>query len=355
MSKQNNRKVNKNAVKDFLNSNSELNQSNITQNNFDSKLGSALNFYQRNYSVKDSKKFLVELFPNLEEEIERIPDITFHQFMTCGFTAKFIIDNKLTKDFHLETKKFLDEKIEEIKSYKRSGGNHNVNVHKSIEKQLHEKLGVIDEYFDDYIYGRKNDLNIQEYLKQCGFSSMHLRKIKSIYENKVKEFKEIETDKDLQEAYQFITKPRIKKIIQFYEDNMNQIESMIVVSKRRKPVSLKKTTQNAKYLREYEGIVGMSPDKIVGSSVVVLYNVGNRKLSVLYSLSDSKFNVKGTSIIGIDEAQSKTKITKPDIDLSFYMKNNKKVIIDLFNLIKTKPQRSSSRLDGKTIILNVLK
>lgn len=352
----NNRKVNKNAVKDFLTFNSELNQSNITQDNFDSKLGNALNFYRRSYSVKDSKKFLIELFPNLKKEIQRIPDITFHQFMTGGFTAKFIIDNKLTKDFHFETKKFLDEKIEEIKSYKRSGGNHNANVHKSIEKQLREKLGVIDEYFDDYIYGRKNDLNIQEYLKQCGFFfNANLRKIKSNYENELKEFKEIETDKYLQEAYQFITKSQIKKIIQFYEDNINQIESMIVVSKKRKPTSFKKITQNAKYLREYEGIVGMSPDKIVGSSVVVLYNVGNRKLSIIYSLSDSKFNVKGTSIIGIDEEKSKTKITKPDIDLSFYMKNNKKVIIDLFNLIKTKPQRSSSRLDGKTIILNVLK
>ena len=109
------------------------------------------------------------------------------------------------------------------------------------------------------------------------------------------------------------------------------------------------------YLEEFNGVSGLKPKNIEGSVFVVLFNKKNNKLAILQSLENSKFSLKGSKIVEIDSEKSFMKIVKVGIDLEKYKSKNKKTVMSLFNLIKTKGQKSFVKLDENILILNSLK
>lgn len=364
------RKVNPNAIKEFLNASDNAGTTTgITEANFTSKLASSLNYYQRNYNGKDAKEFLIKFRPDVSKFIIGISETQFHPFLTLGFTCKFFLDNQIPISFHTETEKWINEKVEEIKTLKASkkivveGEKPKHDIQKAINNQIRDKIGDIDNYFDTFIVkGKVEEFDIIEYLKKINLSPLHLRKIYNIYLGQKNDIISITEDKDLKEGYSFLSPSRISKIIKFYDTNLEKIDSYIKSNSSRrssvvKKPSIKKMVLNVKYAKDNKelGITSLSPDKILGNTIIFLYNVKTRKLTYLKANDVSGFGIKGTTIQNYNEKNSFCKAVRYSVDLKLFVTSNKTTVLDMFNKLTTKSSIGNGRINSDTLILSVFK
>ena len=383
-------KVNHNSIKEFLDANKELKTGEINSDNFSHKLGLALNFYQRNFDSKDSKKFLLQFKKEIGEYVKKLTESEFNEYTTLGFTCKFLMDNDLPIDFDKDTFTWIENKLNEIKEISSSkkviveaGKTDKRDVQKAILNQIREKMPILDEYFDDIFYGNKNDLDIIEYIKSTGLSSIHIRKIYNIYDKQLQELKtalnskelnkynadgyigELNEEKDLKEAYSFLSSAKLNKIITEQEKELSKIDNYIKLNstrrnsspRKKKPVSIKKVISKVNFLTKSEeyGIVSLSPEKIIGASVVLLFNTKTRKMSVFHASDSRGLQIKGTSIINYNEKTSVIKTIRTNVDISEFSKTKTKSL-KLFEELKTLTSAvNSGRINSDTIILNIYK
>ena len=360
------RKINPNALKDFFAATEEAGTTNgITVENFDRKLSYYLNHCQRTYDLKSSRGFIAKARPELAKQVGALSDKDFNEFKTLGFAFHFLKENKLPEDFHPSTHKWILSKIEELLLLKKEKkevsetSKPRGNIQKAIREQIREKIGEIDAYFDDYVQGVENNLDLIAYIKSCGLPPLHIRKIYNIYKLQWQEF--VDRTDDFLEYYSFLTEQECKNIIAFYEANLEKVDSYIKANSTRrtkttKKPSVQKLVSKVQYLKRNEalGITSLSPDKILGNSAVLLYNVKTRKLTFLKANDVSGFNIKGTSIYNYRENDSLCKLVKYDDSLSDFM-GNKTLAINSFDALKTKPSPANGRIGNDTLILSVYK
>lgn len=385
------RKVNPNSIKDFLNANQELTVGEITKDNFEHKLGLALNFYRRNYDNKDSKKFLLKLRKDLSEPIRKLTESEFSNYTTLGFTCKFLIENEISQDFDEKVNLWIEEKVNEIKDLAKSKKGVKVeekkkdgrDVQKAILNQIKEKLPPLDQYFDDIFYGNATKFKPIDYIKETGLSTVHIRKIHAIFQNQkeelVKAYSATESntyndkgyigvlteEKDLNEAYSFLSKVNLKKIISGYDVALSDINAYIKANstrrastKKKKPISIKKQISKVKYLTKSEeyGITSLSPDKIIGSQIAILFNVKTRKLSVFHTNTTAGLQIKGTTIENFDVDNSVAKTVRASVNVIDFTKSAKTKLLKSFKELTTVEAKvSSGRINADTIILNAFK
>lgn len=386
------RKIVGNPLKDSLNtSNASPSTGEVTIENFNSKLSYALNYYQRTYDIKDSRSFLLKFKPEVSKYINSLSENQFHEYKTLGFTCKFLIDNKLSQDFDKETNDWINEKIAEIKELKelkKTSNDYETKKHdvqKAIMTQIREKMGEIDNHFEEYFDFiwkgiDKKDFDIIEYIKGCNFSPLHVRKIYNLYIPHLNDLKtalnckkinkynndglvgEVDEEADLKEGYKFLGDRKLKKIITFYEQELQKLDTYVKLNSNRrkketKRPSIKKLVSKVKYLKQSEelGITSLSPEKIVGNNYVFLYNVKYRKLIMLISNDISGFSIKGTTIYNYKEATSFTKTLRENVELSTFAKSSKTATIEAFDKLKTKASPANGRINGDTIILSTFK
>ena len=358
------RKVNPNALKDFFDASEEAGTtSGITVENFDMKLSYYLNHCQRTYDLKSSRGFIAKARPELAKQVGALSDKEFNEFKTLGFAFHFLKENKLPEDFHPSTQKWILSKIEELLLLKKEKkevsetSKPRGNIQKAIREQIREKIGEIDAYFDDYVQGVENKLDLIGYIKSCGFPPLHIRKIYNIYKLQWQEF--VDRNEDFMEYYSFLTEQECKNIIAFYEANLEKVDSYIKANSTRrtkttKKPSLQKLVSKVQYSKRNEelGITSLSPDKILGNSIVFLYNVKTRKLTLLKASDVSGFSVKGTTIQNFNEINSVCKTVRENVDLSSFM-HTKSMALGSFEQLKTKCSTATGRINSDTLILSV--
>ena len=98
------------------------------------------------------------------------------------------------------------------------------------------------------------------------------------------------------------------------------------------------------------------PKGIIGATQLWSYNIKTRNLSVYHAVGHSGLSVRGTTIIGFDEAVSITKkLRKPEESAQHVLKAGK---VDLRNIMKcltTKETKATGRINADTILLRVIK
>ncbi len=338
----------------------------LTVDTFNSKLGIALNVSQRTYDAKDSRNFLIEFKPEIAKVVESLSENQFHNYITLGFVCKFLIDNNLEQNFHKETGEWIDKTIEELLSLKKEKRVENDStekkhdIQKAILSQIREKIGEIDNFFDDYVYGKENNLDVIEYIKQCNFSPLHIRKIYNIYQKEKEEYLNIDSDPELQEAYAFIRKGRVKKIVEFYDSVLEKMDNFIKLNSTRrkrttKKPSIQKMVSKVNYLSESKefGIISLLPDKIVGASMAILFNEKTKKLSIFNALDRGGLQIKGTTILNFDEKTSMMKTVRSYVNMQELAQKPKTGILKAFKELTTKESPCNGRINSDTIILKI--
>ena len=362
------RKINPHAVGDFLSASQKApSTTGITQENFETKLAYSLSFYQRNYDTKDSKKFLIALRPELASIVSSLTENKFNEFKTLGFLCKFLSENKLSEDFHEKTHLWMIIKINELLTLKK-------------DKKIIEDLSIpptnpqpqkvcndfmfidkIDEYVDEFLFDNNPpQLDVVEVLKESGISACQAGKLCQYYKEQSNEFNLIKSDKQLKSAYEFLSDQRLKDIKRFYLKLFSDIESFIGSTTQKskkvktpKTVSVEKQLSKVKFLKESTNfnISSILPEKVLGSSVVVLYNEKYKKLTILRG---NNMTILGTTIQNFDNKQSKTKILRnPSIFVPLFKNANEIGLNSLWEEVRTNEQEATGRLSESTIIINV--
>lgn len=241
----------------------------------------------------------------------------------------------------------------------------------------------IDEFIDEFI-ADCNPKNLTEFdplniLRAAMCKQNHARIIRKFYEDALTEMEELNTkvakdDKDdlreqLEEGYAHLKPSQRKAWLDLYRKICDACDIIIAESKAtRSPrkAKVRSITDIVKKLKfkssdSTYGVASVQPTDIVGANILVVFNTKNRKLGVYYASNidptglmrqGSGLNVKGTTIIGFDEAKSIQKtIRKPSEFLPQIKKTTRSKTEKLFEGMKTTETKLNGRINAETILL----
>jgi len=168
----------------------------------------------------------------------------------------------------------------------------------------------------------------------------------------------------LVEGYAHMSKKEQKTFFKYISEVVTDAEKYMASKKAtrkirtKKPVTISQQVRKVKYMAhssEYQ-VTSMTPDNIIGASMVWLFNVKTRNLTRIESTATVGLGVKGTTIINIDEGKcEKKKLRKPEEFIATTAKTTKAKMNKEYNSMKTKGRNSNGRINADTIILKVFK
>jgi hypothetical protein len=169
------------------------------------------------------------------------------------------------------------------------------------------------------------------------------------------------TNLDSVEGYSHLNKSAKKRMIANFDYLLEQIEKYkLSITKTRKirkktVVPVFKKVSKVKFKtkdNEYQ-IKSVAPENIVGAKNLVVFNTKNRIVTYFVSSSSSGFDVKGTTLLNVDNSNSvSTKLRKPkETLLEIQKKNNVNKVLNVLTTKSSTP--SNTRINSNMILLKV--
>jgi len=235
---------------------------------------------------------------------------------------------------------------------------------RSIQDRMRERQSEIIGELEELLDQDNNELNLYDWLKARQIPATYSPAIAAYYAGPLTELIEAYEGKDqqLKEAYRHMTRKQLADRIKFFHNLISDAEKYAGVAKKirapRKPraVSKEKILKNLKFQKEdntYK-IASLNPEKILGAQELWMFNTKYKIITVFRAIDRGGLQVKGTSIIGYDEATSMSKSTgrKPEIVLDKLQKSGKIVLKKLMEELKDKPLQN--RINENTVLMKVV-
>lgn len=199
-------------------------------------------------------------------------------------------------------------------------------------------------------------------LKGKQAKAAHARIIREYYGRNYEEIQEALEGKcdQLKEAYGYLTKTQLKKILGFYGEIVSACDMLTQEAKvNRKPRAKKakpveKIVEKLKYMKQDAGLklVSINPTDIVGAKELWVYNTKSRKLGKYVAAEFNDLSVKGTSITGFDELKSVQKtLRKPEEQLKEFKAAGKVALRKFLEDIKAVDIKLNGRINEETVLL----
>jgi hypothetical protein len=265
-------------------------------------------------------------------------------------------------------------------------------IQERIAEQARGAAEEIDVWLDGFIENKKDfdpkGFDFKRHFTKMGVTQAHARKLVKFYEGELAEFKELqnpptaaqmkkmsEQDLDmlaqLKEGYSHLSKKDIANYVAALESLVDACMFVVDTSKavrkprKAKPKSVDKLIAKLNYLKVDTtlNLASINPTDIIGANELWVYNTKSRKIGkYVASNIDPKgmkrdgtgLSIKGTTIIGYDEAQSTMKtLRKPAEQLKEFKAAGKVALRKFMDDIKTTEARLNGRINGETILLKV--
>jgi hypothetical protein len=281
-----------------------------------------LNWYNTMSDIKEAREFFnsyLKQNDRLEDIklLKRVPDsfIPLTAAWLCrmaerGYSIKekdiLFIEGRLKSAFsHIEPVKEQEKKGEVV----------------SIQDRIKEKASDIIAEIEQIVDSRDSmrDFSLYEWLKGKQIPATYSSVIIKAYQGWLNELLDAYEggDPDLKEGYRRQTKPEIAQDIVFFSMIVEDAQKYGDVTKKlrapRKPrtISIDKKIKGLKFQKEDKEfkIASINPEKIIGASELWTFNTKYKTLTVFRAADRGGLQVKGTSIINYDEANSVTKRT----------------------------------------------
>jgi len=283
--------------------------------------------------------------------------------------------------------------VEEKKEVEKEKSNIYVpTIQERIRDQARLQAEELEEWLDGFISDKKNfdpkGFDFKKHFQKTGVTQAHARKLKGFYENELDDFKELERfptagqlkkmdehtqDQwaQLKEGYAHLKKADIKMFTTAIDELMIALDFVIDTAKatraprKAKPKSATKLVEKLKFLKVDEKfkLASVSPDQIIGASELWVFNVKTRKLGKYVAKNPdptgmgrdgSGLQVKGTTILAYDEAQSIQKtLRKPADQLKEFKAAGKVKLRKFLEDIATTDTKLNGRCNPETILLKV--
>ena len=236
---------------------------------------------------------------------------------------------------------------------------------RSIQDRMKERQSEIIGEIEELLDQGNNELNLYDWLKARQIPATYAPAIAAYYAGPLTELIEAYEGKcpQLKEAYAYMTKKQLGERVKFYHSLVTDAEKYAGVAKKtrapRKPraVSKEKILKNFKYQKEdntYK-IASINPEKILGAQELWTFNTKYKIVTVFRALDRGGLQVKGTSIIGYDEATSISKGTgrKPELVLDKIQKSGKIILKKMMEELKT-DKLLQNRINENTVLMKVV-
>lgn len=343
----------------------------------------AFNWYNRFYSYKDAKIFLVDYANETghldAKKLSRCDERGV--FLTLGWLARTYsrglnLSEYETTALKNEITRLVNSVSSPIVVGKTATGpveqaevltTNRPNVQEIMRERTREVAGEIEGWLDDFIAqgGKANDISVNSVgiMTERNIMPQHVSIITEIWKVKQSEFETVldGSDDQLKEAYSHLTKTQLKALIKFCEAVLASLQSYVSVKKataaprKKKAATPEKVVSKLKYLKEFAELklTSVAPKTLVGATEVWLYDTIKRKLH--YYVADSHIgtmSVKGTTIIGFDATKSGVKtLRKPGDVLKKLMAGGKPASRKVFQEVNAVHAQPNGRTNDGMIIL----
>jgi hypothetical protein len=341
----------------------------------------ALNWYNYNWSERDYRKATLEYLKKNkyskadQEAVNNASTVSFDFRCAGGYCRvsnigvnlpdikKKLVENHIKNLIGDGTAaKILPTVVERPK----------VSIQERIQEQVSEYISELEIKVDELVEyltqpkAHKFDFDVPEWIKKKEIKSMQAQMIADSFKPRIKELQEaIEgKDEDLKQAYSWLSKPKLKKFLEFHQEMVVHFEAQSQFAKTiRKPRKKKKKKPEQliaklKYQKECTefNITSVDPKEIIGAKKLVAFNSKYRTLT-LYEASPlvDGFTVKGTTLLGYDEAASKTKKLRDPKSVLPRMIGGVRAINNGWETVKTKETKPNGRFNENTVIIQVIK
>jgi len=337
---------------------------NFTKAVSNSQYADALNWYNYMSSVTEGRTYVETYLKSLNRLIE------LKKFKSVGdnqvSTTMCWIARMLNRGFELpeSAKPFFEQKLSETLTKAKEETPvavevATVSVQDRIREKTHDIVGEIESMID-----LNESFSLYDWLVKNQISSIYCNAIVERYAPWLDELIQVSEGKDpqLKEAYAHMSKAEINKRIQYLntlvEDAERYSDTNKKVRKKRKPrtVSVEKQLKNFKYQKENTEfkIASINPEKVIGANELWTFNTKYKVLTVFRAINRSGLQIKGTTVLNFDEANSSSKKIgrKTEEYLKKVLDGGKIVLRKLMTEIKTDAPMAS-RINENTVLLRV--
>ena len=265
-------------------------------------------------------------------------------------------------------------------------------IQERIREQAYIQSEGIEEWLEGFITNKDTfdpkGFDFKKHFSDTGVTQAHARKLKSFYESELDDFKELERfptagqlkkmDEhtqdmwaQLKEGYAHLKKADIKNYTIAIEELLLALDFVIDSAKvnrkprKSKPKSAEKLVEKLKYLKvdnKYK-LASINPADLIGANELWVFNIKTRKLGKYIAKNiDPKgmmregtgLTVKGTTILGYDEALSIQKtLRKPDEQLKDFKNSGKVALRKFLDDIATTDTKLNGRSNPETVLLKI--
>ncbi len=227
-----------------------------------------------------------------------------------------------------------------------------------VKNKANEVKGEIDALIDkNSDFGTIHDIS--------GLTSAVAKHIVALYQVELDEIDTAITGKDAEiaEGYSGYSRPALKALGNYYSQVVSKLTQIASVEKPR-AVRSRKIKTPAELAKKVKfqvsapdlNLTSVNPAFIVGSNELWVYHTKTRKLGVYRASDPSGLTIKGTTVLGADEASSiAKKLRKPEVTLPEIVTGGKVAVRRAFESVKSVPAPLSGRINGETILLRVFK
>lgn len=244
------------------------------------------------------------------------------------------------------------------------------NIQDRIDARIKFTFGALEAQFSDFLANDCSMPNINMQIlmdPSTGPPGNRYRDLIKKAENSLSELKLANAgrDEDLVEAYAPYGKRSLKKMVEWWETLIDDINSFGIAkknnrkSRKRKSVSPDKVVSKLKYLKTFPELQLNSIDStlILRSNVLWVYNIKTRKLGLYVAdKRSSSLDVKGTKILNVDPVACVQKtLRKPEKQLAAFAALGKPAALKWFEGIRSMEIKLKPALSKDCVLLKAFK
>jgi hypothetical protein len=344
---------------------------------FDSLLRKSFYYYNYYYSQKDCKKYVVEWMKSLgtysKEDIkayERSGDRSIPMTACSLIMARRVgmVFRQRHTDFLTQVvREAIDQSEPEVidTSVAKTPEVYKPTIQDRLAEKTSELIGELEGIYDDVSNNVKVAFKPYDFLTSNNVVQSQLGKYETLFSKRKAELEQAQQkeDKQLVEGYSHYKAVDFKRLIKWIDDLLAAIEQYRGVKKATKKARVKKAPSKEKviaklkYAKEHKElkIVSINPADILGAQELWVYNTKSRKLGkYVADALQGPLGVKGTGLIGFDEAKSVCKtLRKPEEKLKEFAKAGKIQLRKFLEDIKATETKMNGRINADIVLLKV--
>lgn len=347
----------------------------MTQEELSVKFSRSLNWYNYFCSPEEYREFVLEYCKKTEgmskEFQERVKQIHKNNsvFSSIGALCRILsLGGKLpTKEEGYFQRHIAELRESASASQKQKEVVHAPDVQQNIQEKIRDTISKMEINMDMFIEAPDykqfvKSFNIDSWIVGHKLKTYECAALHKFYAHKIKEKEEALTGSDpqLNEAYAYLGKVKLRKMVEFIQEIIRITEHHALLKLEQKPRKKKKKSAEQltkKLLFQKEdtelGLTSVDPRDIIGASKLIVFNTKLRKMSIYESQSSEGFSVRGSTLLNIDKSSSKT-VRKPGPFLKS-MGDGILSITNHYDALKVKESEPTPRLNQFTIILKAIR